>query len=260
MEECDGLRHRRGVEAAGDFLQRTLDDGFTGVGNRLVVRVTVLVDLADGGARNDVVELVQKDKLPGSLQFRCRVLRRIAGGKAGKQFGITQEKFADAVALFVRGLRGVGAAVQFEVELADPGCEVVRMGFGLPEEIDRALVLSQRGVVGSQLAATQKFKVPFGRATTAISVTEQVERLVGAGVVTVIFDRVDDFLGFGRPVVGVCRREVCPHARTVVSLPPERVVGELVGLVPADLLGQEVRDVELREDLGECCGIAEHVG
>jgi hypothetical protein len=78
-------------------------------------------------------------------------------------------------------------------------------------------------------------------------------------MVLVVLDGVDDFFGFSVGVVGVRRRKVCPDARPIDSLPPERVVREFVELVPRDLLCQEVVDVELRQDLRQSRGVTEHV-
>ena len=61
-------------------------------------------------------------------------------------------------------------------------------------------------------------------------------------------------------VVGVGAWEVGEDAGAVDALPPERVVGELVDLVPADLLGEEVLHAGELGELGERAGVAERVG
>src|SRR5581483_1413778 len=75
----------------------------------------VLVDRTDGRAREDVVELLQQQELPEPLQLRARVLAT----RDGEELGIVETLLRQAVAALDEGLRGVGAAVVLEVELAD---------------------------------------------------------------------------------------------------------------------------------------------
>ena len=67
-------------------------------------------------------------------------------------------------------------------------------------------------------------------------------------------------VGVDRRVVGLDRREVGEDGRAVDPFPPERVVGEPVGAVPRQLLGEEPVDPAGRHDPGEAGRVAEHVG
>src|SRR4028119_1249223 len=90
-----------------------------------------LVDLADGGSRKDVVELVEEERLPGFLQFCGGVLGPVEGGEREQGLGLEQAVLGLAVELLDLRLGGEGAAVELEIELARPPREA---GFREPLE------------------------------------------------------------------------------------------------------------------------------
>ena len=61
-------------------------------------------------------------------------------------------------------------------------------------------------------------------------------------------------------VVGVDGWEVGEDAGAVDAFPPEGVVGEFVGLVPGDLLGEEPAGAGVVDELGQGGAVAEGVG
>lgn len=102
--------------------------------------------------------------------------------------------------------------------------------------------------------------MPFGWAAPAITKSEEVEGLVRAGVIAVIFDGLGNLLGRAIGDVGVGGGEMAENFRAVYSLPPKGVVGNFVDAVPAQLLGGKGRDIEFLKDLGEGGTIAKDIG
>ncbi len=88
------------------------------------LRVGVLVDLGDGGAGEDVVELVEQQDLPESFEFPRRVLGAVEGCGGGEGLGLEQAVLGFAVELLDLALAGERAPVELQVELADPLREV----------------------------------------------------------------------------------------------------------------------------------------
>jgi hypothetical protein len=70
-----------------------------------------LVDLADGGPRQDVVELVEEHRLPGGFELFGRVLAAVEGGEREQGLGLEQAVLSFAVELLYPRLGGEGAAV-----------------------------------------------------------------------------------------------------------------------------------------------------
>ena len=65
-------------------------------------------------------------------------------GQGGEEFDIAQQQLAAAVIALVARLGGVGAAVEFEIQFADPGDRVLDVGFTAREELGRR-ALGHRG-------------------------------------------------------------------------------------------------------------------
>ena len=95
------------------------------------------------------MELVEADQLPGMGQGRCGVdIGRVqAGSQRRQEFSIVQRKLRFAVGALVASLRGISAAVQFKVEFAVPGRQLIsQVAFQLAEEIlDLAKMDVRRG-------------------------------------------------------------------------------------------------------------------
>jgi len=66
------------------------------------------------------VKLIEADELPRLIEFGAGI--GVSGVKVlcerGEELGVVQEKFALAIGALVAGLRGVGAAMIFEIEFA----------------------------------------------------------------------------------------------------------------------------------------------
>ena len=98
------------------------------------------------------------------------------------------------------------------------------------------------------------------RSAATVAEPEQVQRAVGArGVLEVAHARLD-LLRAEVPVVCISRRKVGKHAGSVNSLPQERVMRWLVGVVPGQLLGQEVFAARFLDQLRKVARIAKNVG
>src|SRR5206468_5902754 len=87
-------------------------------------------------AGQDVVELVQQQQLPELVQPLGGVGGAgLAHGGGGQEFGIVQRPLALYVAQLDSGLRCVGSAVVFEVELAQDRRQVGGVGLQRSEEL-----------------------------------------------------------------------------------------------------------------------------
>ena len=169
-----------------------------------------------------------------------------------------QEVLAAAVALLGAELRGVGAAVQLEVELAVPDRGIGILGPCPVEELLRGAELDLRGALEVRGAAPGGHHLAGGPATP-VAPAEEVDADAGAALLLEVALEIGELLAGEHPVVGVRRREVGEHAGPVEALPAEGVVGEGVDLVPGDLLGEEVVLPGERSDLRQRGGVAEGV-
>lgn len=128
--------------------------------------------------------------------------------------------------------------MQLKVELARPDRRVRVFGARGGEEGVRVL----DGDLGRALQvgeAAGSFHHLARGAAAAVAVTERCQGARTPALVLVVADRVRHLLAGELGVVGVHRREVGEDPRAVDALPPEGVVGQLVGLVPGEFLGQE---------------------
>ncbi len=244
-----GVEDQRGVALAGQGAMRGVDDPVQLVGDPVVGRACLTVHPGDGRAGQDVVELVQQDRLPDAVQVLVRVGEPRAHGRRRRpQLGLPQQVFAAAVALLGLGLAGEGGAVQFEVQLADPDGRLGVLGLGLLEEGLRGLPLDRRrafevaqpGRLGDHLA---------GGAAASVAPAGRGEGVPGDSLVLEVLRRVGDLAALHGAVVGVYGREVGEDPGAVDALPAEGVVRELVRLRPGDLLRQQVLGAGRLDDL-----------
>ncbi len=100
--------------------QRRIAHGRRGAHDPLQLRHGVLIDLGDRGAGEDVVELVEQERLPGGFDLIVRVGEpgELRDGREG--FGFEEPVLAGAVERFRAGLGRQRAAVELQVELAHP--------------------------------------------------------------------------------------------------------------------------------------------
>jgi hypothetical protein len=88
--------------------------------------VGVFVDLRDGRAGEDVVELVEEQDLPEASEFLGRVLGAVEGRRGREGLGLEQPVLALAVELLDLALAGERTPVKLQVEFAHPLREVSR--------------------------------------------------------------------------------------------------------------------------------------
>lgn len=149
--------------------------------------------------------------------------------------------------------------MELQVELPQPHRGVGVLGLGAGEEVrgpldghpGRSFEVAQSRGPGQHLA---------GGAAAAVSVAEREERTVRRALVLEVGDGVGE-LGAGQfRVVRVDGREVAEDPGAVDALPAEGVVGEPVGGVPGDLLGEEPADAGQLHQLRHGRVVAEGVG
>jgi len=214
------------------------------------------VHLADRGARDDVVELVGQHRLPEPVELRGGVIRRRQTG--AEEFGQRQHLFALAVVAFGAALGGERAAVEFQIEFADPGGQFVGV-FGQPvEELVGAAELDFRAAF--EIRRPQAVLDVFGaRSAAAVADAEERDEFGEEVVLVEVVLRIAEPVRHQRRVVIVLRREVGHHLGVVDAAPEEGVVRELVELAPRNLLGEEVVAAGLPDDLRHGGGVTEHV-
>ena len=118
--------------------ERVRDHPFQLVGDAGVLALGLPVHPRDRRAGQDVVELLQQHGLPAVAQRLGRVVgARPDGRGGGPQLGLAQQVLAAPVAALRARLRGVGAAVVLQVQLARPHRRVRVLGGRGGEELRR---------------------------------------------------------------------------------------------------------------------------
>ena len=213
----------------------------------------------DGGARQNIMELVQEHRLPGfipdcigkikpSQHLSCRT----------PEFRLSQRKLAAPVERFCASLRGVGTTMGLEIQLA-----------GIGHFRPTFLVLCQEKV---HRRRHSEFRHPFqihfppeifqmfaGRAAAAIPPAEGIKPLGEAFFLQPLSPALDHSGRVGLAVVIVM--EMGFHPRAVNALPDESIVRELLPTVigPKDLLSGEIFHPTAAHDLRQCAGIAKDI-
>ena len=211
------------------------------------------------------MELVEHQGLPDTVQFFARIGVVRVGQRGGRAqvFDRAQQRFLLAAAAFHVLLRGQGAAMQFEVQLALPDGHfragvLCKLPMRLVEEVVR-LFDAHLGNALEILIAMQVLHHVARGAAAAIAETEEQKRAVGKVFVLEVLLGVIEFLDLAPSGIGIRRREVGEDARAVDAFPHERVVRELGGIVPRDLLREEPFVPGTAGDLRPCAGVAEAV-
>ena len=222
LGEQVGLRvglAQHGAHVLGDF------------GETLQIAAIVLAGFAvhpcDGRPRQHVMELVEHQGLPDTVQLFARIGVVRVGQRGGRAqvFDRAQQRFLLAAAAFHVLLRGQSAAMQFEVQLALPDGHFLSgvlfdLSVGFVEEIVRALN-SYPGDTFEVLVAVQVLHHVARGAATAVAETEEQKRAVGEILVLEVLLGVVEFLNLAPSSIGIRRREVGEDARTVDALPHE---------------------------------------
>ena len=130
----------------------------------------------DRRAGQDVVELVQQHDPPESSSFFGRVVQQPADSRRRRpQLRLAQQVLRAAVALLHRGLRGVGAAVDLQVELARPHRRVGVLRLGSLEERRRRLDRDDRRAREGRGPSRAGEHLP-SRPAAAVAVPERHQR------------------------------------------------------------------------------------
>ena len=206
------------------------------------------------------MELAEQERLPQGKKFALRI-GALSGGerRRAEHFRGAERFFGAAVGELLRGLRGIGRAVHFEVEFAGPDVEV---GLLRGDPVHRVLRETERNgrAAVERGAAQAALDVFLLRTAAAVAHAVERDRDVDDPRLAVVRLVLAEFLGPQARIVVVLRREMRDDARSVDALPDERIVRELVVAVPRELLREEEADSALLEDLRELAGVAENVG
>ena len=110
--------------------------------------IGVLVDLGDGGAGDDVMELIEQERLPGGFDLIVRIGEpgELRDGREGFRF--EEPVLAGAVEGFRAGLGRQRAAVELQVELPHPDRQT---GSGSAAKNSSMCAMRKRGSAGNSL-------------------------------------------------------------------------------------------------------------
>ena len=215
-------------------------------GLKVTYRIRVIVAHLDRAARETVVELTQQRGLPHivNLLLGVPVTAILQAGDGSQPLDIPQQELGLPVVPLVVGLRRVRAAVQLEVQLAIPRHERVGLALQLVEEVvDRAAHVHARqeaDLVADASAPAQLLDVLPCRTAAAVTLAEDDER--GRVLIQrlVLRHAALDVAEVGLRRVRLRRWHVTDDLAAVEGDPVESGVRELVDVVPAQLLSEEV--------------------
>ena len=219
----------------------------------------------DGRTGQNVVELVQEQRFPNTVQLFARIdiVRVLDAGRGAQVFSDAQHRLLLAAATLHVLLGGEGSAVQFKVQFA-----LEHRGLSL-RIVDDILTHAVEQLVGStefdlrhageiMVAADARGHLTGG-AATAIAEAVQQNRVTGEVLVQEVALRIHQLMHAHPRAVGIRGREVRENTRAIDALPHERVVRELGGVVPRDLLREEPVESCTAGDLRPRAGVAETV-
>ena len=183
------------------------------------------------------------DIVNGALRIRHGFFasRRKRQRNGIEKLGVSKEELGLTVGAFVFRLARVGAAMKFEVELADPNGRILGVGFRFFKKLDRLFLLDLRQAVEVSCPA-RFFQHLDAGAAPSVPPAEYQQRPCRTIEFPEVLDTLHELTGSGIRVVGVRRWEVCKDARAIDSLPEEGMVRKLVELIPGDFLSQKVFD------------------
>ena len=221
----------------------------------------VAVDLGDGGAGDDVVELVEQDRLPGRLQLVMRIGEAGEDGDGREGLRLQEPVLGGAVELLHVGLRGQGAPVELQIELAHPDRQALFWQ-------RREKLLDVRHAQPRQRRELLEPRVVFQhagrRAASAVAPAEGEQALRVEPLAAEVAPGAERVEWGDVAVVAVRRRQVAEHVgrhpAAVDPLPGEEVVGEEILLAPVELDGEEAGQPGPAQELRDAAGEAEDVG
>ena len=266
IRDDHGVGDDRGIVVHGcDGASRVEDDPVQSGDVPLVFRPRLTVHPCDGGTGQNVVELVEQQGLPDTVQFLTRidVTWVLDTGHGAQVFGDTQHRLLLAAAALHVLLGGEGGTVQFKVQFA-----LEHRGLS-SRIVDDILTHAVEQLVGStefdlrrageiMVAADARGHLTGG-AATAIAEAVQQNRVTGEVLVQEVALRIHQLMHAHPRAVGIRRREVRENTRAIDAFPHERVVWELGGVVPRDLLREEPVESCTAGDLRPGAGVAETV-
>ncbi|RCI14657.1 hypothetical protein L249_6954 [Ophiocordyceps polyrhachis-furcata BCC 54312] len=120
--------------------------------------VRVVVAHLDGASRETVMELTQQNILPHVVNLLPGVtVPSVFDGRKGRQLlKVTEHHLGLAIEELVVGLRGVSAAVQFEIQLAVPGRKLIGLGRQSVKEIVDAKLLRHEAIHAGEATELRK--------------------------------------------------------------------------------------------------------
>ena len=188
----------------------------------------------------------------------------------GDELGIVQEKFAFTIGAFVAGLRGVGAAMIFEIEFAVPNGRAIFFFEFAGEDFKKCFNaglfdLWQRREIFHHFDIFKHLACGTAAAIAEAICHEQV--LVQIFLLEVL-PRAKRFFGVCHGVIGAGKRtakfldraEVGEDLRAVNALPHKGVIRQAVVLTPTDLDGHEIFQVPPADELRQRPCITEDIG
>ena len=194
------------------------------------------------------MELIEEQGLPQRVELAQRIFAR----RDRPHLRLFQRPLRLPVQPLRSRLARVGAAMQLEVKLAARRRQSAGLRTRRLEEVGRPSQLHTEAVRGIDHLRL--------RPAPAVAPTKQVEGPVGVGPILEASNAALDLLLLEAPVVRVGGREVREDRGAVDALPEKRVVLRLVGVIPRELLGEEVIAARARHQLRQVAWIAEHVG
>ena len=248
-----------------DVFQRLIECLLSPVHQLPVLSLALLVDGADGGAGDDVVELVEQDQFPAFVERLLRVVGSPQVGQRSEELSVVVQKLALAVGPLVSRLGGVGAPVELQIQLPIPHRQPRRILLQAAEEILRP-PLGDAWRAGEILQPSAILQHLRRGPAAPVAETEGQQHLVVVLLLLIGIPGTLHLPGLQRAVVGGEPMaaggvdEVGQHFSAIHAPPPEGVVGELVILVPRDLGSHEVLEARTLDDLGQGPGVAKDVG
>ena len=229
-------------------------------GDDLVVELLgLLVHRPDAGAGQDVMELVEEHLFPIGVPLLIGEGEAALLGHSAPQLRLPQGQLRLSVAPFHRGLAGVHAPVAGEVQLAHIGVLGAALGLQVLKDFAGMGHLQFGAALQVLFPQGELNVIPAGTAApVAVAVGQQ--ELVQAVLLHPVFPYVDELLGVGG--VGVAGGQIGNDLAAIHAPPGEVMIGELLAAVvaPEDLLGDQVLDAAVLQDLGQRRRVAKGVG
>ncbi len=239
------------VPRSPEVRQRRVTHGRCGAHDPLQLRNGVLVDLGDGGAGDDVVELIEQERLPGGLDLIVRIGEPGELGDGREGFGFEEPVLAGTVEGLRAGLGSQRAAVELQVELPHPDRQTrFRQRGEKLLDVRHAQAWQRRELPDARVVLEHARRWPAAAVTPAEG--EQTFRVLA--LAPEVAPRAEGVERGDIAVVAMGRRQIAEHVgrhpAAVDPFPGEEVVGEEVLFVPVELGREEAVDPGASQELG----------